>query len=140
MIVDIGSVTSLTPAAPNRTEASGTANSPGAMWAYWPGNSNGLWHAAIFVAAIYDGWISDPGRRHTARRRIWDRDARLETPTTGNMRGRSPMREFVVKPTSPSLITDREAVHHLPRDAELLLGLPERIRIHRIIVDRQGAR
>lgn len=35
---------------------------------------------------------------------------------------------------------DPQAVHHLPRDAELLLELPERIQIHRIIVDRRGTR
>lgn len=35
---------------------------------------------------------------------------------------------------------DPTAVHHLPRDAELLLELPERIEIHRILVDAQGLR
>jgi heme-degrading monooxygenase HmoA len=33
-----------------------------------------------------------------------------------------------------------EAVHHLPRDAELLIELPERIQIHRILVDQQNLR
>ena len=33
-----------------------------------------------------------------------------------------------------------EAVHHLPRDAELLIELPERIQIHRILVDHQNLR
>ena len=33
---------------------------------------------------------------------------------------------------------DPETVHHLPRDEELLLELPERIQIHRIVVDRSG--
>ncbi|RUT80653.1 MULTISPECIES: hypothetical protein [unclassified Mesorhizobium] len=31
-------------------------------------------------------------------------------------------------------------VHHLDRDAEFLIELPERIDIHRILVDRQGLR
>jgi heme-degrading monooxygenase HmoA len=31
-------------------------------------------------------------------------------------------------------------VHHLGRDAEFLMELPERIQIHRILVDRQGLR
>ncbi|MCQ8876183.1 hypothetical protein NP945_30530 [Mesorhizobium sp. LMG17149] len=31
-------------------------------------------------------------------------------------------------------------VHHLDRDAEFLIELPERIDIHRIFVDRQGLR
>ena len=31
-------------------------------------------------------------------------------------------------------------VHHLDRDAELLMELPERIQIHRILVDDQGLR
>ncbi|MBP0582578.1 hypothetical protein J8I29_24840 [Labrys sp. LIt4] len=31
-------------------------------------------------------------------------------------------------------------VHHLERDAEFLIELPERIEIHRILVDRQGLR
>lgn len=31
-------------------------------------------------------------------------------------------------------------VHHLERDPELLIELPERIEIHRILVDRQGLR
>lgn len=35
---------------------------------------------------------------------------------------------------------DPETVHHLPRDAELLIDLPERIQIHRILVDRQNLR
>jgi heme-degrading monooxygenase HmoA len=35
---------------------------------------------------------------------------------------------------------DPETVHHLPRDAELLIELPERIQIHRILVDRQKLR
>jgi hypothetical protein len=35
---------------------------------------------------------------------------------------------------------DPEAVHHLPRDAELLIELPERIQIHRIVVDEHGLR
>ena len=29
-------------------------------------------------------------------------------------------------------------VHHLPRDHELLMELPERIQIHRILIDWQG--
>lgn len=35
---------------------------------------------------------------------------------------------------------DPEAVHHLPRDEELLIELPKRIEIHRILVDEQGLR
>lgn len=35
---------------------------------------------------------------------------------------------------------DPETVHHLPRDKELLIELPEKIQIHRLIVDRQGLR
>lgn len=35
---------------------------------------------------------------------------------------------------------DPEAVHHLPRDNELLIELPDRIQIHRIVVDKQGLR
>jgi heme-degrading monooxygenase HmoA len=35
---------------------------------------------------------------------------------------------------------DPEAVHHLPRDAELLIELPERIQIHRIIVGKMNLR
>jgi hypothetical protein len=35
---------------------------------------------------------------------------------------------------------DPTKVHHLPRDAELLLELPQRIEIHRILVDQQGLR
>jgi hypothetical protein len=31
-------------------------------------------------------------------------------------------------------------VHHLDRDAEFLIELPERIEIHRILLDRQGLR
>ena len=31
-------------------------------------------------------------------------------------------------------------VHHLDRDAEFLIELPERIEIHRILVDEQGLR
>ncbi len=31
-------------------------------------------------------------------------------------------------------------VHHLPRDRELLMELPERIEIHRIVVDEQALR
>ena len=31
-------------------------------------------------------------------------------------------------------------VHHLDRDPEFLIELPERIEIHRILVDRQGLR
>lgn len=31
-------------------------------------------------------------------------------------------------------------VHHLDRDGEFLIELPERIQIHRILVDRQGLR
>jgi hypothetical protein len=31
-------------------------------------------------------------------------------------------------------------VHHLPRDAEMLIELPARIQVHRILVDRQGIR
>lgn len=31
-------------------------------------------------------------------------------------------------------------VHHLPRDAELLIELPERIEIHRILIDDQHLR
>ncbi|RUX56113.1 hypothetical protein EOA22_25795 [Mesorhizobium sp. M7A.F.Ca.US.014.04.1.1] len=31
-------------------------------------------------------------------------------------------------------------VHHLDRDAEFLIELPERIEIHRILVDRRGLR
>ena len=31
-------------------------------------------------------------------------------------------------------------IHHLPRDAELLMELPERIEIHRILVDERGLR
>lgn len=31
-------------------------------------------------------------------------------------------------------------VHHLDRDAEFLIELPERIQIHRILLDRQGLR
>jgi len=31
-------------------------------------------------------------------------------------------------------------VHHLPRDPELLIELPDRIQIHRIIVDEYGLR
>ncbi len=31
-------------------------------------------------------------------------------------------------------------VHHLERDPELLIELPERIEIHRILVDQQGLR
>jgi hypothetical protein len=31
-------------------------------------------------------------------------------------------------------------VHHLDRDPELLIELPESIQIHRIVVDRQGLR
>ncbi len=31
-------------------------------------------------------------------------------------------------------------VHHLDRDAEFLIELPERIQIHQILVDRQGLR
>jgi hypothetical protein len=31
-------------------------------------------------------------------------------------------------------------VHHLDRDAEFLIELPERIQIHRILVDRRGLR
>lgn len=31
-------------------------------------------------------------------------------------------------------------VHHLPRDPEFLLELPERIEIHRVLVDAQGLR
>lgn len=32
------------------------------------------------------------------------------------------------------------AVHHLDRDPELLIELPKRIEIHRILVDKQGLR
>ncbi len=32
------------------------------------------------------------------------------------------------------------AVHYLPRDRELLIELPERIQIHRIVVDEYGLR
>ncbi|MBS7699969.1 MULTISPECIES: hypothetical protein [unclassified Chelatococcus] len=35
---------------------------------------------------------------------------------------------------------DPEAVHHLPRDEELLIELPERIEIHRILVDERELR
>jgi heme-degrading monooxygenase HmoA len=35
---------------------------------------------------------------------------------------------------------DPVAVHHLPRDAELLIELPERIQIHRILIDLQKLR
>lgn len=35
---------------------------------------------------------------------------------------------------------DPLTVHHLPRDAELLIELPKRIQIHRILVDRQDLR
>lgn len=35
---------------------------------------------------------------------------------------------------------DPTEVHHLDRDPELLIELPERIEIHRILVDRQGLR
>ncbi|CAH1651717.1 MULTISPECIES: hypothetical protein [unclassified Chelatococcus] len=35
---------------------------------------------------------------------------------------------------------DPTKVHHLDRDAELLIELPERIEIHRILIDRQGLR
>jgi len=31
-------------------------------------------------------------------------------------------------------------VHHLARDAEFLIELPERIEIHRILIDEQGLR
>ena len=31
-------------------------------------------------------------------------------------------------------------VHHLDRDAEFLIELPEFIQIHRILLDRQGLR
>jgi hypothetical protein len=31
-------------------------------------------------------------------------------------------------------------VHHLPRDPELLIELPERIQIHRILIDEYGLR
>jgi hypothetical protein len=31
-------------------------------------------------------------------------------------------------------------VHNLPRDAEFLIELPERIEIHRIMIDEQGLR
>ena len=31
-------------------------------------------------------------------------------------------------------------VHHLDRDAEFLIELPEAIQIHRIVIDRQGLR
>lgn len=31
-------------------------------------------------------------------------------------------------------------VHHLARDAELLIELPQRIEIHRILIDEQGLR
>lgn len=31
-------------------------------------------------------------------------------------------------------------VHHLARDAEFLIELPERIEIHRILIDKQGLR
>ena len=31
-------------------------------------------------------------------------------------------------------------VHHLHRDLELLIELPEFIQIHRIVIDRQGLR
>ncbi|SEM21790.1 hypothetical protein SAMN04515666_108210 [Bosea lupini] len=33
---------------------------------------------------------------------------------------------------------DATAVHHLDRDPELLIELPKRIEIHRILVDREG--
>ena len=35
---------------------------------------------------------------------------------------------------------DPRRIHHLPRDPEFLIELPERIEIHRILVDRQGLR
>lgn len=35
---------------------------------------------------------------------------------------------------------DPTKVHHLDRDPELLIELPERIEIHRILVDEQGLR
>jgi hypothetical protein len=35
---------------------------------------------------------------------------------------------------------DPMKVHHLERDAEFLIELPERIEIHRILVDKQGLR
>jgi len=35
---------------------------------------------------------------------------------------------------------DPETVHHLPRDEELLIELPEKIQIHRLIVNRHGLR
>ncbi len=35
---------------------------------------------------------------------------------------------------------DPQAVHHLPRDKELLIELPQRIQIHRIVVDLPPAR
>ena len=31
-------------------------------------------------------------------------------------------------------------VHHLDRDSEFLIELPERIEVHRILVDAQGLR
>ncbi|MDP9606388.1 antibiotic biosynthesis monooxygenase [Variovorax sp. NFACC27] len=33
---------------------------------------------------------------------------------------------------------DPQAVHHLPRDKELLIELPEKIQIHRIVLDRKN--
>lgn len=35
---------------------------------------------------------------------------------------------------------DPTAVHHLDRDPDLLIELPERIEIHHILIDRQGLR
>lgn len=35
---------------------------------------------------------------------------------------------------------DPTKVHHLDRDPELLIELPQRIEIHRILVDEQGLR
>ncbi|MFD1795453.1 hypothetical protein FQV27_05255 [Paracoccus aurantiacus] len=35
---------------------------------------------------------------------------------------------------------DPETVHHLPRDEDLLMELPDRIQIHQILVDQQHLR
>ena len=61
-----------------------------------------------------------------------DRDAETWFTTISYWADMDAMKEFTKG--------DPTEVHQLDRDPELLIELPERIEIHRILVDRQGLR